>query len=98
MPFECFPGIKLATEFHISLGRTVPIRIHQIDTMVHLLRRKFEGQKRFLVEFGTWEVFVNDDRTRSFLSLEVVATGYAEVEPSEIPISALPLHITADPG
>lgn len=91
-------GIKLATEFHISLGRTVPIRIHQIDTMVHLLRRKFEGQKRFLVEFGTWEVFVNDDRTRSFLSLEVVATGYAEVEPSEIPISALPLHITADPG
>ncbi|XP_024392519.1 uncharacterized protein [Physcomitrium patens] len=73
-------GIKLATEFHISLGRTVPIRIHQIDTMVHLLRRKFEGQKRFLVEFGTWEVFVNDDRTRSFLSLEVVATGYAEIK------------------
>jgi len=73
-------GIKLATEFHISLGRTVPIRIHQVDTMVHMLRRKFEGQKRFWVEFSSWEVFVNDDRTRSFLSIEVVATGYSEIK------------------
>lgn len=55
--------------------------------MVHMLRRKFEGQERFSVDFGSWEVFVNDDRTRSFLSLEIVATGYAEVRPS--PISML---------
>ena len=78
--------MKLANEFHISLGRTVPIRIHQVDTMVHMLRRKFERQKRFWIEFGNWEVFVNDDRTRTFLALEVVATGYSEVRSSAISI------------
>lgn len=31
------------------------------------------------MEFGSWEVFVNDDRTRCFLSLEVVAAGTSEV-------------------
>ena len=34
----CIPGVKLPTEFHVSLGRTVPIRIHQVDTMVYMLR------------------------------------------------------------
>lgn len=47
--------------------------------MVHMLRQKLKGEKRFSVEFSSWEVFVNDDRTRTFLSLEVLATGYAEV-------------------
>jgi hypothetical protein len=51
-----------------------------------MLRRKFEGQKRFWMDFGSWEVFVNDDRTRSFLSLEVVAAGYSEVRSSAISI------------
>jgi len=73
-------AIKLASEFHISLGHTVPIRIHQVDTIVPMLRRKFESQKRFWVEFGSWEVFINDDRTRSFLSLEIVAAGTPEIQ------------------
>lgn len=73
-------GIKLTTEFHISLGLTVPIRIHQADTMVHMLRRKFQGQKQFWIEFSCWEVFVNDDKTRSFLSLEVLTTGFSEIK------------------
>lgn len=41
-------AIKLASEFHISLGHTVPIRIHQVDTIVPMLRRKFESQKRWV--------------------------------------------------
>lgn len=39
-------SLKLATEFHISLSRTVPIRIHQIDSIVPMLRHKFASQKR----------------------------------------------------
>jgi len=31
------------------------------------------------MEFNKWEHFVNDDCTRSFLSLEVTRTGLAEV-------------------
>jgi hypothetical protein len=31
------------------------------------------------MEFGSWEVFTNDEHTRSFLSLEIVAMGNPEV-------------------
>lgn len=38
--------VSLAKEFHISLGRTVPIRVHQRDTMVAMLRQKLQSQRR----------------------------------------------------
>lgn len=38
--------VALGREFHISLGRTVPIRVHQIDSMVSMLRQKLQFQKR----------------------------------------------------
>ncbi|EFJ23408.1 hypothetical protein SELMODRAFT_442940 [Selaginella moellendorffii] len=72
-------GIQLAKEFHISLSRTVPIRVHQIDTLIPLLRHKFESQKRFWIEFGRWEVYLNDDRSRTFLGLEVVSGGLSDI-------------------
>lgn len=34
---------------------------------------------RYWIDFNKWEVFVNDDQTRTFLSLEVVTGGLAEV-------------------
>ncbi|KAF5731028.1 U6 snRNA phosphodiesterase [Tripterygium wilfordii] len=71
--------VALGREFHISLGRTVPIRVHQIDSMVALLRQKLQNQKRYWIDFSKWEVFVNDDQTRSFLSIEVVTGGLAEI-------------------
>lgn len=38
--------VALGREFHISLGRTVPIRVHQIDSIVTMLRQKLQSQKR----------------------------------------------------
>nr|XP_043612742.1 U6 snRNA phosphodiesterase [Erigeron canadensis] len=69
----------LGREFHISLGRTVPIRVHQIDSVVAMLRQKLQFQKRYLINFDKWEVFVNDDQTRTFLSVEITTGGLAEV-------------------
>lgn len=71
--------LKLAKEYHISLSRTVPIRIHQIDSIVAMLRHNFESQKGYWLELDQWEVFVNDDQTRSFLSLEVLDRGSSEI-------------------
>ncbi|KAK6262079.1 hypothetical protein QUC31_007895 [Theobroma cacao] len=71
--------VALGREFHISLGRTVPIRVHQIDSIVTILRQKLQFQKRYWIDFNKWEVFVNDDHTRSFLSLEVIRGGLAEI-------------------
>lgn len=104
--------IALGREFHISLGRTVPIRVHQMDSIVNMLRQKLQFQKRLVfffncffkhskhsviqdfflsmyiyvllsvrywIDFNKWEVFVNDDHTRAFLSIEVTTGGLSEV-------------------
>lgn len=71
--------IGLGREFHISLGRTVSIGAQQIQTMVDMLRGKLHSQKQYLFDFSKWEVFVNDEHTRTFLSLEVISRGLAEI-------------------
>ncbi|KAK7395630.1 hypothetical protein VNO78_16194 [Psophocarpus tetragonolobus] len=71
--------VALGREFHISLGRTVPIRVHQIDSVVSMLRQKLQIQRQYQIDFNKWEVFVNDDHTRTFLSLEVVQGGLVEI-------------------
>ncbi|GAV73388.1 HVSL domain-containing protein [Cephalotus follicularis] len=71
--------VALGREFHISLGRTVPIRVHQIDSVVAMLRQKLQFQKRYWIDFSKWEVFVNDDDTRTFLSIEIITGGLVEI-------------------
>ncbi|CAL5364074.1 unnamed protein product [Camellia sinensis] len=71
---------SLGREFHISLGRTVPIQRHQIDSVVAILCQKLQFQSRYWIDFNEWEVFVNDDHTRSFLSIAVKTKGLAEVD------------------
>lgn len=41
---EKLEQVALGREFHISLGRTVPLRVHQIDSMVSMLRQKLQTQ------------------------------------------------------
>lgn len=41
-----FEQIVLGREFHVSLGRTVPIRVHQRDSILSMLRQKLHYQKR----------------------------------------------------
>ncbi|XP_078148236.1 U6 snRNA phosphodiesterase-like protein [Carex rostrata] len=71
--------VLLSREFHISLGRTVGIQVDQIDSIVAMLRTKLHSQRQYWIEFDKWEVFVNDDSTRSFLSLEITGTGLQEI-------------------
>lgn len=75
-----FDQVLHGREFHVSLGRTVPIRVHQRDSIVAMLRQKLQSHKRYWIDFNNWEVFVNDDRTRTFLSLEVTGAGLAEIK------------------
>lgn len=39
--------VALGREFHVSLGRTVPIRVLQIDSVITMLRQKLQRHKRF---------------------------------------------------
>ncbi|KAB2598453.1 U6 snRNA phosphodiesterase-like [Pyrus ussuriensis x Pyrus communis] len=71
--------VALGRKLHISLGRTVPVRVNQIDSLVTMLRQKLQIQRRYWIDFSKWEVFVNDDQTRTFVSIEVIAAGLAEI-------------------
>ncbi|XP_015067905.1 U6 snRNA phosphodiesterase [Solanum pennellii] len=71
--------VVLGREFHISLGRTVPLRVHQINSVVSMLRQRLQFQRRYLIDFNKWEIFVNDDSTRTFMSLEVLEGGLAQI-------------------
>ena len=46
------------------------------------------------MELNKWEHFVNDDCTRSFLSLEVTRTGLPEVFDNTCPSLSLYMHHT----
>ncbi|MCO5556848.1 hypothetical protein L7F22_010402 [Adiantum nelumboides] len=71
--------LTLTKEFHISLSRTIPIRVQQINSIVAMLQNKLDCQKSYWLNLDQWELFVNDEQTRSFLSLEVVSKGLSEI-------------------
>ncbi|XP_021816977.1 uncharacterized protein LOC110767537 [Prunus avium] len=56
--------VGLGREFHISLGTTVPIRVHQVDSLVTMLWQKLQIQRRYWywIDFSKWDVSVNNDR------------------------------------
>ncbi|KAL6283156.1 hypothetical protein ACE6H2_014085 [Prunus campanulata] len=57
--------VGLGREFHISLGTTVPIRLHQVDSsLVTVLWQKLQIQRRYWywIDFSKWNVSVNNDR------------------------------------
>ncbi|KAL6283155.1 hypothetical protein ACE6H2_014084 [Prunus campanulata] len=61
--------VALGREFHVSLRTTVPIRVHQVDSLVTMLRQKLQIQRRYGIGIGSkWEVLVNNDHTRPRLT------------------------------
>ncbi|XP_046843265.1 U6 snRNA phosphodiesterase-like [Xenia sp. Carnegie-2017] len=58
-------------DFHVSISRTVPIRHHWIKPLTKLLEHGFHGKRRFICDFQKVSLYVNDDRTRTFLALDV---------------------------
>ncbi|XP_016648214.1 PREDICTED: U6 snRNA phosphodiesterase-like [Prunus mume] len=71
--------VALGREFHISLGKSVPIRVHQVDSLFTMLRQKLQIQRRYEHNSIAGRFLVNNDHTRTFVSIEVIAAGLAEI-------------------
>ncbi|KAL1916928.1 uncharacterized protein VTP21DRAFT_5125 [Calcarisporiella thermophila] len=56
---------------HISLSRCVFLKQFQIEPFVRSLRKPLERKGRFSINFTRLSCFVNDEKTRSFIGLEV---------------------------
>jgi len=62
-------------EIHISLSRTIFLKYFQHDRFSNLFKDKLQGISKFYISFDDFQSYINDDKTRSFFSLNV-GTGY----------------------
>uniref|UniRef100_A0A182K0F9 U6 snRNA phosphodiesterase n=1 Tax=Anopheles christyi TaxID=43041 RepID=A0A182K0F9_9DIPT len=62
---------NLIDRMHLSLTKTFTIRHHNINPFVENLREQLAGRRRFRLEFSGLQVYVNEERTRTFLGVRV---------------------------
>ncbi|XP_053678079.1 U6 snRNA phosphodiesterase 1-like [Anopheles nili] len=65
---------------HLSLTKTFTIRHHNIAPFVDNLRERLAGHRRFLLEFSGAAVYVNEERTRTFVGLRVAEVSLRPLE------------------
>lgn len=61
------------TEFHVSLSQTVVLRHHWISIFVESLKEKMTFFDRFYCISDKVKIYANEEKTRTFLGLEVSA-------------------------
>lgn len=67
--------LKYFEEYHISLTRTVILRHHWINLFVDTLKETLPQHHRFMVLLDTLTVYCNEEKTRTFIALEI-KTGH----------------------
>jgi hypothetical protein len=72
------PELEAIPEQHISLSRTVYLKEHQLDPFVKSVRKLVLDIESFTLSFAQIAQLTNDEKTRSFVTLEV-GNGYNEV-------------------
>ncbi|KAI9365215.1 U6 snRNA phosphodiesterase Usb1 [Pilaira anomala] len=71
-------GLEPIEEQHVSLSRTVYLKQNQLKDFVKSIRDAIGNKKAFKVSFAQVACLTNDEKTRSFLTLEV-GNGYNEL-------------------
>ncbi|EDR13734.1 uncharacterized protein LACBIDRAFT_309043 [Laccaria bicolor S238N-H82] len=74
-----FTSEEKTSELHISLSRPIFLRVHQREDLKKALRALARRQKKFTLSFATFSELVNDEKTRTFLTMEVGA-GHHELQ------------------
>lgn len=68
---ESHPFLQKITQWHISLSRTVHLKVFQISSFVKSMAKKLNGFQRFHVGLNGYTRYINDDKSKSFLGLNV---------------------------
>ena len=64
---------------HLSISRVVSLRHHWIDPFIQSLKSQIEHNKAFYISLDKLQVYSNDDRTRTFVGMEV-SVGVKELQ------------------
>uniref|UniRef100_A0A2P2HWU2 U6 snRNA phosphodiesterase 1 n=1 Tax=Hirondellea gigas TaxID=1518452 RepID=A0A2P2HWU2_9CRUS len=70
--------LTASTDFHISLSKTLLLRLHMIQPLTQHVRATLTTMPSFTVWLNKFAVYVNEEATRTFLGLDVLA-GHAEL-------------------
>lgn len=76
------PELTPIEEQHVSISKTVYLKQHQLGPFVQTVRDSIQGIKPFTLSFAQVSTLTNEEKTRSFVTLEV-GTGYNEVKTSK---------------
>ncbi|XP_033126096.1 U6 snRNA phosphodiesterase-like [Anneissia japonica] len=79
---DCIPGkckMHPVEMFHLSVSRTVTLKYHWIRPFVESVSNRLAFLPQFVCAFGKPHVYVNDESTRSFLSL-TISQGVKELQ------------------
>ncbi|GJQ84250.1 hypothetical protein Trydic_g2916 [Trypoxylus dichotomus] len=68
-------NFKYINGFHISLTKVVVLRHHWIESFVRGIKENLINANRFIIMFDNLNVYCNEERTRTFIGLEI-KTGY----------------------
>ncbi|KAG7088399.1 hypothetical protein E1B28_012397 [Marasmius oreades] len=72
-------GDKNVIELHISLSRPIFVRAYQREEIRRCVKRLAQSNLPFKVSFSSFSVLTNDERTRTFLALDV-GGGFPELK------------------
>ncbi|KAK0193387.1 U6 snRNA phosphodiesterase Usb1 [Armillaria mellea] len=64
---------SVGPELHVSLSRPIYLRAYQRESLKRAVKSLALTQPRFTLSFSTFAELINDERTRSFLTIEVGA-------------------------
>ncbi|XP_055582452.1 U6 snRNA phosphodiesterase 1 isoform X1 [Falco cherrug] len=74
------PSLAAMEEFHLSLSQCVVLRYHWIDPFVRSLREHLASFHRFFCVADQVKVYTNQNKTRTFIGLEVSAGHFQLLE------------------
>ncbi|KAF8967106.1 hypothetical protein BDZ97DRAFT_1903514 [Flammula alnicola] len=69
---------SMRPELHISLSRPIFLRAHQREDLKRAVKNIAKKHRAFIVFFATLSELINDEKTRTFLTMEIGA-GYHEL-------------------
>ncbi|XP_053935047.1 U6 snRNA phosphodiesterase 1 [Cuculus canorus] len=73
-------SLAAADEFHLSLSQCVVLRYHWIEPFVRSLRERLASFHRFFCVADQVKVYTNQNKTRTFIGLEVSAGHFQLLE------------------
>ncbi|NXC50728.1 USB1 phosphodiesterase, partial [Penelope pileata] len=74
------PSLTAMDEFHVSLSQSVVLRYHWINPFVQSLKERLASFHRFFCVAGRVKVYTNQNKTRTFVGLEVSAGHFQLLE------------------